>query len=121
MLLIVYISLLCCLARTDYNLAFMFAIYYLWQMKEDQNNSLLILLGTVVTLVTDFLWVLTVSYIWTSDYKKSKVWSSLSGIHAFVIFCSCLNMFLKVGLILYCRSCYVCRLDLSGRNRRRVK
>jgi hypothetical protein len=61
-----YISVFSCLARTDYNFAFAFLSYYLWISKDDNTNSLIILILNSLTTVVDFIWLLSIGYIWTN-------------------------------------------------------
>ena len=49
-----------------------------------------------LTTIVDFIWILSIGYIWTHSYKNNPVWNSLNGIHVFTICCSVLNMLLKV-------------------------
>lgn len=95
---IAYVSVLSCLARTDYNFAFAFLSYYLWISKDDSTNSLIILVLNSLTTIVDFIWILSIGYIWTHTYQNNPVWNSLNGIHVFTITCSVVNMILKVPL-----------------------
>lgn len=61
----IYLSVLSCLSRTDFNIAFSLASYYLWDVRRDIVNTLLLLILNAVTIVFDFIWILSVSYIWT--------------------------------------------------------
>lgn len=98
---IAYISGFSCLGRTDFNFAFAFLSYYLWISKDDSTNSLIILVLNALTTVVDFIWLLSIGYIWTHRYKNNPVWDALTGLHVFVILCSVINMILKVIIQLY--------------------
>jgi hypothetical protein len=100
-LAVAWISVMACLIRTDYNFAFAFLSYYLWISKDDATNSLIILVLNSLSTIVDFIWILSVGYIWTHEYKNNKVWNSLHGLHVYVIFCSVLNMILKIAAMVF--------------------
>ncbi len=70
LLVIVYLSVFNCLARTDFNMAFALACYYLWDLRHDRLNTLLLIILNVATLVFDLIWLSTVSTAWVYEYKK---------------------------------------------------
>jgi hypothetical protein len=95
-MMIIYCSLFSCLARTDFNFAFTFASYYLWYQRSDEINTTLIMILNVVTCVFDLIWIITVSYIWSSNNNANPDWRALNGIHTFVILTSVLTLIFKV-------------------------
>ena len=51
-----------------------------------------------ILILIDLIWLLSVGSIWTATEKNNPVWGHLHGLHAFVIFISVVNLFLKVIL-----------------------
>ena len=49
-----------------------------------------------ILILIDLIWLLSVGSIWTATEKNNPVWGHLHGLHAFVIFISVVNLFLKV-------------------------
>jgi RsiW-degrading membrane proteinase PrsW (M82 family) len=72
LLVIMYLSVFNCLSRSDFNMAFALACYYLWDLRFDQLNTLILILINISTLVFDLIWIMTVSAAWTYEYKNKK-------------------------------------------------
>ena len=58
------------------------------------KKKLMVLNGILILI--DLIWLLSVGSIWTATEKNNPVWGHLHGLHAFVIFISVVNLFLKV-------------------------
>lgn len=98
---IAWISVLACLARTDYNFAFALFGYYLWCTKDERTpHTLMLMLMNGVLIIVDIIWLLAVGGVWGTLVKNNETWNGLHGIHSFSIFWSVINIFTKLWLII---------------------
>ena len=87
-----------CLIRNDYNVIFSFFIliilnrFYLENTKF-YNKIIIHLLGVLV--MADIVWLIIIMPIWNANIKN-EYWSSISGLHSFILFLAFTELFLKV-------------------------
>ena len=93
-----------CLARADYNLPLFIFVYFMWshdpvslREKNSQKEKLKIMGLILLTIIIDLVWVI----YWQSFWSSAALTNWNSTLHSIVIFCSSINIILKVIHLLY--------------------
>mmetsp|Transcript_31485 Transcript_31485/g.28667 ORF Transcript_31485/g.28667 Transcript_31485/m.28667 type:complete len:141 (+) Transcript_31485:64-486(+) len=91
-----FIASLSCFSRADYNLPLYIFAYMAWGLQRNQKTRIAWLL--VITLITDFIWILYWGPFWGSDKFEDGYWEN--GVHTLVVVLSTINIFIKVVVLI---------------------
>ncbi|OMJ82040.1 hypothetical protein SteCoe_17367 [Stentor coeruleus] len=89
------ISILCCLARPDFNLPLFVFAWMIWKEGDPTQKVRLIIL-MIITFVVDFIWLCYWGSAW-GDESESGGWEA--GVHHFVFAMSIINFIVKLAAI----------------------
>jgi hypothetical protein len=54
----------------------------------------------LVLALFDFLWLASMGYLWTNDFRNQGYWDQLVAIHVFAIILSVANLILKIVFLI---------------------
>ena len=86
------ISILCCLARPDFNLPLFVFAWLIWK-EGDEIQKFRVIILMVVTFIVDFIWLCYWGSAW-GDENESGAWEA--GVHHIVFAMSIINFIVKV-------------------------
>ena len=92
------ISITSCLMRCDYNVLFAFGFLIIIRSIYKSNPiqiGKMVLHLTAISGICDLLWMIIMIPYWNEDYKDNKIWESTSGMKAFVIMLSFIELGVK--------------------------
>ncbi|CAG9323470.1 unnamed protein product [Blepharisma stoltei] len=94
-LIIAGISILCCLARPDFNLPLFVFAWLIWS-EADKSQRIRVFYLMIITFIVDFIWLCYWGSVWNNEIDSGN-WES--GVHHFVFALCVINFIIKLAAI----------------------